>query len=83
MVVVRRAALVEAGLFELEVGDATDTDMWVRLFSRHGARCLPVTTCAYTIHEAAATMGMWNPAHDRGARRRIRPGRRFGRRPRA
>ena len=43
------------------MGDATDTDMWVRLFSRHGARCLPVTTCAYTIHEAAATMGMWNP----------------------
>jgi hypothetical protein len=61
MVVVRRAALVEAGLFELEVGDAADTDMWVRLFSRHGVRCLPVTTCAYTIHEAAATMGMWNP----------------------
>jgi GT2 family glycosyltransferase len=61
MVVVRRAALVEAGLFGLEVGDATDTDMWVRLFSRHGARCLPVTTCAYTIHEAAATTGMWNP----------------------
>jgi glycosyltransferase involved in cell wall biosynthesis len=61
MVVVRRAALVEAGLFEVEVGDATDTDMWVRLFSRHGARCLPVVTCAYTIHEAAATTGMWNP----------------------
>ncbi|MDT0353770.1 glycosyltransferase family 2 protein [Pseudonocardia charpentierae] len=61
MVVVRRAALVDAGLFELEVGDATDTDMWVKLFSRHGARCLPLATCAYTIHEAAATMGMWNP----------------------
>ena len=61
MVVVRRAALAEAGLFELEVGDATDTDMWVRLFSRYGARCVPVTTCAYTIHEAAATTGMWNP----------------------
>ena len=61
MVVVRRTALVEAGLFELEVGDVTDLDMWVRLFSRHGARCLPVTTCAYTIHEAAATTGMWNP----------------------
>jgi glycosyltransferase involved in cell wall biosynthesis len=60
MVVVRRAALVAAGLFELEVGDVTDTDMWVRLFSRHGARCLPVATCAYTIHEAAATTGMWN-----------------------
>jgi glycosyltransferase involved in cell wall biosynthesis len=61
MVVVRQAAIVEVGLFELGVGDATDTDMWVKLFSRHGARCLPVTTCAYTIHEAAATTGMWNP----------------------
>jgi len=61
MVVVRRAALVEAGLFELDVGDASDTDMWVKLFSRHGVRCLPVTTCAYTIHGAAATTGMWNP----------------------
>jgi hypothetical protein len=35
--------------------------MWVRLFSRYGVRCLPQTTCAYTIHEAAATTGMWNP----------------------
>jgi glycosyltransferase involved in cell wall biosynthesis len=61
MVVVRRAALLEAGLFDPEVGDTTDTDMWVRLFSRHGVRCLPVATCAYTIHEAAATTGMWNP----------------------
>ena len=61
MVVVRRSALVEAGLFDTSVGDATDTDMWVKLFSRHGARCLPLATCAYTIHEAAATTGMWNP----------------------
>lgn len=61
MVVTRRVALFEAGLFDLELGDAEDTDMWVRLFSRHGARCLPITTCAYTIHEAAATTSMWNP----------------------
>jgi glycosyltransferase involved in cell wall biosynthesis len=61
MVVVRRTALVEVGLFDVEVGDAADTDMWVKLFSRHGLRCLPLSTCAYTIHEAAATMGMWNP----------------------
>jgi glycosyltransferase involved in cell wall biosynthesis len=61
MVVVRRAALYDVGLFDLEVGDVTDTDMWVKLFSRHGARCLPIATCAYTIHEAAATTGMWNP----------------------
>jgi glycosyltransferase involved in cell wall biosynthesis len=59
--VVRRAALEYEGLFDTTVGDATDTDMWVRLFSRYGVRCLPQATCAYTIHEAAATTGMWNP----------------------
>jgi glycosyltransferase involved in cell wall biosynthesis len=59
--VVRRAALEQEGLFDTSVGDATDTDMWVRLFSRYGVRCLPQTTCAYTIHEAAATTGMWHP----------------------
>jgi hypothetical protein len=32
------------------------------MFSRYGVRCLPQITCAYTIHEAAATTGMWNPA---------------------
>jgi glycosyltransferase involved in cell wall biosynthesis len=59
--VVRRAALEQEGLFDPSVGDATDTDMWVRLFSRYGVRCLPQATCAYTIHEAAATTGMWHP----------------------
>jgi glycosyltransferase involved in cell wall biosynthesis len=59
--VVRRAALEAEGMFDTTVGDVTDTDMWVRLFSRFGVRCLPQTTCAYTIHEAAATTGMWNP----------------------
>jgi glycosyltransferase involved in cell wall biosynthesis len=59
--VVRRVALEQEGLFDTTVGDATDTDMWVRLFSRYGVRCLPSTTCAYTIHEAAATTGQWNP----------------------
>jgi len=59
--VVRRAAMEQEGLFDTTVGDATDTDMWVRLFSRYGVRCLPHATCAYTIHEAAATTGMWNP----------------------
>ena len=60
-VVVRRAALEQEGLFNTTVGGATDFDMWVRLFSRYGVRCLPQVTCAYTIHEAAATTGMWNP----------------------
>jgi glycosyltransferase involved in cell wall biosynthesis len=60
--VVRRAAMEQEGLFDTSVGDVTDTDMWMRLFSRYGVRCLPQITCAYTIHEAAATTGMWNPA---------------------
>ena len=59
--VVRRTALDEEGMFDTSVGGAADTDMWVRLFSRYGARCLPQATCAYTIHEGAATTGMWNP----------------------
>jgi len=59
--VVRRTALEREGLFDTSVGGVADTDMWARLFSRYGVRCLPQTTCAYTIHEAAATTGMWNP----------------------
>jgi glycosyltransferase involved in cell wall biosynthesis len=60
-VLVRRTALERESLFDPRVGGATDIDMWVRLFARYGVRCLPSTTCAYTIHEAAATTGMWNP----------------------
>lgn len=59
--VVRRAAFDEVGLFDPTLAGSCDTDMWVKLFSRYGVRCLPHTTCAYTIHEAAATTGMWNP----------------------
>ena len=59
--VVRRTAIEKEGLFDTSVGGPADTDMWVRLFSRYGVRCLPQSTCAYTIHEAAATTGMWNP----------------------
>ena len=61
MVVVRRSALEREGRFDPTVGDVADTDMWVRLFSRYGVRCLPRSTCAYTIHQAAATSGMWTP----------------------
>jgi glycosyltransferase involved in cell wall biosynthesis len=58
--VVRRTAIEKEGLFDTSIGGPADTDMWVRLFSRYGVRCLPQATCAYTIHEAAATTGMWN-----------------------
>jgi glycosyltransferase involved in cell wall biosynthesis len=60
-IVMRRSALEREGRFDRTIGDAADTDMWVRLFSRYGVRCLPRTTCAYTIHQAAATTGMWTP----------------------
>jgi glycosyltransferase involved in cell wall biosynthesis len=58
--VVHRAAFAEEGGFEGALGATCDTDMWMRLFSRYGVRCLPATTCAYTVHEAATTTGMWN-----------------------
>jgi glycosyltransferase involved in cell wall biosynthesis len=61
MVVMRRSALEREGRFDPTVGGVTDTDMWVRLFSRYGVRCLTQSTCAYTIHQAAATSGMWTP----------------------
>jgi glycosyltransferase involved in cell wall biosynthesis len=60
-ILVRRAAWERAGAFDTTIGGACDTDMWVRLFSRHGVRCLPRTTCAYTVHQAGATSDMWNP----------------------
>ena len=59
-VLMRRSALEQAGMFSTAAGMSADTDMWVRLFSRHGVRCVPRTVCALTIHEAAATTGMWN-----------------------
>jgi glycosyltransferase involved in cell wall biosynthesis len=59
--VVHRAAFEEEGPFEATLGPACDTDMWMRLFSRYGVRCVPHTTCAYTVHEAATTTGMFNP----------------------
>jgi Glycosyl transferase family 2 len=58
--VVNRAAFEEEGWFDTTLGGPCDTDMWVRLFARYGVRCLPVTTCAYTTHQGAATAGMWN-----------------------
>jgi glycosyltransferase involved in cell wall biosynthesis len=58
--VVHRAAFEEEGGFEASQGPTCDTDMWMRLFSRYGVRCVPHTTCAYTVHEAATTTGMWN-----------------------
>jgi glycosyltransferase involved in cell wall biosynthesis len=59
--VVHRTAFEDEGLYDTTLGGPCDTDMWVRLFSRYGVRCVPFTTCAYTTHQGAATTGMWNP----------------------
>jgi hypothetical protein len=59
--VVHRSGFEQGGLFDETIGEATDTDMWVRLFARYGLRCVPRTTCAYRVHEGAITDGMWNP----------------------
>ena len=60
--VVHRAAFQDEGWYDTTLGGPCDTDMWMRLFSRYGVRCVPSTTCAYTIHHQAATSGMWNPS---------------------
>ena len=60
-IVVRRSAFDDEGLYDPSVTELCDTEMYVRLFSRYGVRCIPRTTCAYTIHVAAATTQLWNP----------------------
>ncbi|HET9602561.1 MAG TPA: glycosyltransferase, partial [Acidimicrobiales bacterium] len=68
-VVVHRSAFERVGLFDPTVGGAADVDLWVRLFSRYGVRCVPHANSAYTIHEAAATTGMWHPGTIQDAHR--------------
>jgi hypothetical protein len=60
-VVVHRAAFEELGGYDAALGPACDTDMWARVFCRYGVRCVPQVTCAYTVHQAATTTGMWTP----------------------
>ena len=54
-VMVRRDAYAAVGRFDADVGNATDIEMWVRLFSRYGVRCIPSTISAYTVHAGSAT----------------------------
>jgi len=54
-VVVSRDAYAAVGPFDAGLGNATDIEMWVRLFSRYGVRCVPRTISAYTAHADSAT----------------------------
>lgn len=59
-IVVHRDAYEQAGDFRAELKNPVDFDMWIRLFGRFGVRCLPTTTCAYTVHQGALTSEMFN-----------------------
>jgi len=58
-IVIRRQVFEEVGFFNPLLGEPTDLDMWVRLFSRYGVFCFPQVTCGYTVHSQALTMGVF------------------------
>lgn len=37
-----------------------DTDLWLRVFAAAGVYRVPITTCAYTVHDGAVTTGVFN-----------------------
>ncbi|GBF79196.1 glycosyltransferase family 2 protein [Aphanothece sacrum] len=59
-IVINKKVFEEVGYFNPEWGEPTDIDMWIRLFSQYGVCCIPITTCAYTVHSQALTMGLFN-----------------------
>jgi len=63
-VVVSAEAYAAVGPFDASVGNATDLEMWIRLFARYGVRCVPRSISAYTVHAGSATQSM---AFDREA----------------
>jgi glycosyltransferase involved in cell wall biosynthesis len=58
--VIQRQVFKEVGFFNAALGEPTDLDMWIRLFSHYGVLCVPTITCAYTVHSQALTMGVFN-----------------------
>ena len=62
-IVVRRDVYLEVGPFEDRHWNATDLDMWVRLFSRYGVRCLPATISTYFVGPETATQTMTYDRH--------------------
>jgi glycosyltransferase involved in cell wall biosynthesis len=61
-VLVRRTALDAVGPYDTGTRWSCDTDMWTRLFPRYGVRCLPTTTCAYTVHGDGDSARQWHAA---------------------
>ncbi|HEY9827934.1 MAG TPA: glycosyltransferase [Stenomitos sp.] len=59
-IVITKSAFHETGYFNEEVGEIADLDMWVRLFKKYGVWCFSETIAAYTVHNQALTMQMFN-----------------------
>ncbi len=55
----RRSLLEQVGEFSEAYGEATDVYQWLRFFAVAGVYTVPVATAAYTIHDQALTMGMF------------------------
>ncbi len=55
----RRSLLDEVGYFDPAYGEATDLYQWLRFFAQKGVYTVPHATAAYTIHDQALTMGMF------------------------
>jgi glycosyltransferase involved in cell wall biosynthesis len=62
-IVVRRDAYLDVGPFDERFANATDLDMWVRLFSRYGVRCEPATISVYSAGVDTATQAMKYDRH--------------------
>jgi GT2 family glycosyltransferase len=61
VILVSREAYAAVGGLDLSHGHPSDTDLWARVFARHGVLRVPGCPAAYTIHAGAATTGMFNP----------------------
>lgn len=59
-IVIQRQLFEEIGYFNTKIGEIADLQMWAKLFGKFGLLCVPDITCAYTVHTAALTTGMFN-----------------------
>lgn len=59
--VARREAYDTVGRFDASLRNPVDLEMWIRMFSRFGVRCMPEVSCAYTVHTGALTNSMFTP----------------------
>lgn len=58
--VVAKSAYDDIGRYDPAFKGADDFDMWIRLLAEYGVYCVPDVISAYTIHQAADTVQMFN-----------------------